>query len=175
MAVERMPITPGVLSWARKRAGYKLEELAAKPNLRKIAEWESGGPGPTYRQLEKIAKTLELPMAVFFFPEPPDLPPIDETFRTLGSAQFAEIPPPVRLLMFKARAFQSGLAELNLGRNPAASQIVREVVSRPERTFGVFGFSYSGRLERVARRAIRMGRRRHCVEGLAQRILSSWA
>ncbi len=128
MTVERMPITPAVLTWARERAGYKLEDLAAKPNLRKIAEWESGGLGPTYRQLEKISKTLELPMAVFFFPEPPDLPPIAETFRTLGSAQFDEIPPQVRLLLYKARAFQNGLVELNQGRNPAEREIVREIV-----------------------------------------------
>ncbi|MCY3832232.1 MAG: ImmA/IrrE family metallo-endopeptidase [Chloroflexi bacterium] len=127
MAVERMPITPEVLTWARERAGYKLEELAAKPRFRKIADWESGGPGPTYLQLEEIAKTLRLPMAVFFFPKPPDLPPIEETFRTIGSEQFDEIPPNVRLLLQKARAFQLGLSELNDGRNPADTLIVRDL------------------------------------------------
>ncbi|MCY3796406.1 MAG: XRE family transcriptional regulator [Chloroflexi bacterium] len=127
MAVERMPITPEVLTWARERAGYKLEELAAKPRFRKIAEWESGGPGPTYLQLEEIAKALRLPMAVFFFPEPPDLPPIEETFRTIGSEQFDEIPPNVRLLLHKARSFQLGLSDLNNGRNPADSLIVRDL------------------------------------------------
>ncbi len=127
MAVERMPITPAVLTWARERAGYKLEELAAKPQFRKIAEWERGGPGPTYLQLEEIAKALRLPMAVFFFPEPPDLPPIEETFRTMGSDQFDEIPPNVRLLLHKARSFQLGLGELNNGRNPANTLIVRDL------------------------------------------------
>ena len=127
MAVERMPITPEVLTWARERAGYKMDELASKPSFRKIAEWESGRLDPTYRQLEDIAKTLKLPMAVFFFPEPPDLPPIDETFRTLGSAQIDEIPPSVRLLLHKARGFQIGLGELNEGRNPAERQIVRDL------------------------------------------------
>ncbi len=127
MAVERMPITPEILTWARERAGYKLEELATKSSFRKIAEWESGGLGPTYRQLEEISKTLQLPMAMFFFPEPPDLPPIQETFRTLGSAQFDEIPPAVRLLLHKARAFQRGLGELNQGGNPAERQIARDL------------------------------------------------
>ena len=132
MANDRMAITPAVLTWARMRAGYKLEELAKKPNLGKIADWESGKLGPTYRQLEKISKTLSLPMAVFFFPEPPEVPTIDETFRTLGSAQFDEIPPQVRLLMYKARAFQKGLAELNLGRNPAERQFVRDFRHKPD-------------------------------------------
>ena len=101
MANERMPITPEVLKWARERAGYSLEDLAAKTKFRKIAEWENGSLEPKYRELENIAKTLQLPMAVFFFPEPPDLPPIEESFRTLGSAHFEEIPPSVRLLMYK--------------------------------------------------------------------------
>ncbi len=127
MAVERMPITPAVLTWARERAGYKLEELAAKPRFRKIAEWESGGPGPTYLQLEEIAKILRLPMAVFFFPDPPDLPPIEETFRTIGSEQFDEIPPNVRFLLHKARSFQLSLSDLNDGRSPADRLIVREL------------------------------------------------
>lgn len=127
MAIERMPITPEVLTWARERAGYELEDLAAKAKFRKIAEWESGELGPTYRQLEGISKMLEIPMAMFFFPKPPDLPPIEETFRTLGSTQFNEIPPSIRLLLYKARGFQTGLSELNQGRNPAERQIVRDI------------------------------------------------
>lgn len=127
MAIERMPITPEVLTWARERAGYKLDDLAEKAKFRKIAEWESGKLGPTYRQLEDISKILEIPMAMFFFPKPPDLPPIEETFRTLGSTQFNEIPPSVRLLLHKARAFQTGLSELNQGRNPAERHIVRDI------------------------------------------------
>ena len=40
MAIERMPITPAVLTWARERAGYKLEALATKRrDFKKIAEW----------------------------------------------------------------------------------------------------------------------------------------
>ena len=127
MAIERMPITPEVLTWARERAGYKLDELAEKAEFRKISEWESGKLGPTYRQLEGISKILEIPMAMFFFPKPPDLPPIEETFRTLGSTQFNEIPPFVRLLLHKARSFQAGLNELNQGRSPTERHIVRDI------------------------------------------------
>ena len=127
MAIERMPITPEVLTWARERLGYTLDALAVKrKDFRKVAEWETGESRPTYRQLEKLANELWLPVAVFFFPEPPETPKIEETFRTLGSAHFAEIPPPIRLLMYKARAFQKGLAELNQGRSPAERQFVRD-------------------------------------------------
>jgi len=128
MAVERMPITPEVVTWARERLGYTLDALAEKrKDFKKVAEWESGESRPTYRQLEKLAKDLWLPVAVFFFPEPPETPKIEETFRTLGSEQFDEIPPSIRKLLYKARAFQVGLSELNDGRNPAHNHIISDL------------------------------------------------
>lgn len=128
MAVERMPITPNVLTWARERLGYSLDTLAAKrKEFKRVAEWESGKSKPTYRQLEMLAKDLWLPVAVFFFPEPPDMPKIEETFRTLGSEQFDEVPPSIRKLLHKARAFQVGLSELSDGRNAARAQIIRDL------------------------------------------------
>ena len=130
MAIERMPITPEVVTWARERAGYKLDELSKKADFKKLAAWESGELGPTYRQLEKLADTFKVPLVAFFLPEPPNVEPIEGTFRTLGSEQFDEIPPPVRLLLHKARGFQIGLAELNGGRNPAERLISRDLQIR---------------------------------------------
>ncbi|MCY4071675.1 MAG: ImmA/IrrE family metallo-endopeptidase [Chloroflexi bacterium] len=128
MAADKMPITPDVVTWARERLGYSLEELAQKrPEFKKIAEWESGDSRPTYRQLESLAKVLTVPVAIFFFPAPPDLPRIEETFRTLSAEQFAEIPPRIRVLLHKARAFQIGLGELNDGRNPAHQIVTRDL------------------------------------------------
>lgn len=128
MAIERMPITPEVITWARERLGYSLDALIAKRNeFKRIAEWESGESRPTYRQLEMLAKELWLPVAVFFFPEPPETPKIEETFRTLGSEQFDEIPPRIRLLLHKARAFQVGLSELSDQRNLAKNHIIRDL------------------------------------------------
>lgn len=124
-AFEALPITPALVTWARERAGYSLEEAQAE--FRKIAEWEGGDLSPTYPQLEKLADKFKVPVAVFFFPEPPDLPPIGESFRTLGSELFQEIPPKIRLLLRKARAYQIGLEELNNGRNPAERLITRDL------------------------------------------------
>lgn len=126
---EAMPITPEVLTWARQRAGYTLE--AATEDFRRIAKWESGEGGPSYPQLEKLAEKFRVPVAVFFFPEPPTLPPIEESFRTLGPAQFALIPPRIRLLLRKARTFQMGLEELNFGRNPTNRLITRDLSFQP--------------------------------------------
>ena len=96
-------------------------------NSKESKSGESGKSRPTYRQLEILAKELWLPVAVFFFPEPPETPKIEESFRTLGSEQLDEIPPRIRILLHKARAFQIGLAELNDGRNPARKIITRDL------------------------------------------------
>lgn len=126
---EEMPITPQVVTWARERAGYSVN--AATADFRKIAAWEAGEEFPSYRQLEKMAEKFKVPVAVFFFPSPPDLPPIEETFRTLGPEQIAVIPPRMRLLLRKARTFQMGLEELHGGRNPAERLITRDLSFQP--------------------------------------------
>jgi Zn-dependent peptidase ImmA (M78 family)/transcriptional regulator with XRE-family HTH domain len=129
MSREQIPVTPGIITWARERAGLTRE--AAAVTFRRIAAWEAGEEFPTYPQLEKLADTFKVPVAVFFFPEPPDLPSIKETFRTLGSEQFDQIPPKIRLLLRKALTFQMSLAELSSGRNPAERLITRDLTFRP--------------------------------------------
>jgi len=123
MAREKMPINPEVLSWARERAGYSVQ-TATKIHP-EVGAWESGDGQPTYPQLEMIANAFRVPVAVFFFPDPPDVPPIEETFRTLGSKQFETIPPRIHLLLRKARALQISLEEL-YERNPSENVITRE-------------------------------------------------
>jgi len=78
-----------------------------------------------------MANAFKLPIAVFFFSAPGPAP-LSERFRTLGSELFNEIPPHVRLLMRKERAFQMGLEELCDGRNPAAGLITRDLQSRSD-------------------------------------------
>lgn len=114
-----------MITWARERAGFSVEE--ATENFRKIAAWEAGDAFPTYPQLERLAETFKLPIAVFFFPEPPDLPSISETFRTLPAEEFAQIPRRVQFLLRKASALQINLSELCQGQNPADRLITRDL------------------------------------------------
>lgn len=124
MAIERLEINPAVLTWARKRAGLSLDEAR---HFGRIDEWESGKSSPTYGQLEALASGLKLPISVFFFPEPPDLPDISKSFRTLPDAELDNIPSRVRLLVSKATAFQLNLVELTSSKNPAERQIINDV------------------------------------------------
>lgn len=126
---DAMPITPAVVTWARERAGFSID--AATADFRKIEAWETGEELPSYPQLERMAEKFKVPVAVFFFPSPPDLPAIEETFRTLGPDQIASIPPRIRFLLRKARTFQMGLEELHGGRNPAERLITRDLAFVP--------------------------------------------
>jgi len=76
--------------------------------------------------LEALATALKVPIAVFFFPEPPKVPDIAQTFRTLPDAEFEHIPGRVKLLLRKAKAFQLNLMELTSGKNPAPRVITND-------------------------------------------------
>ena len=125
MANDPLPITPAVLTWARERAALPLEE--ARTKFPRIAAWEAGEACPTYPQLEHLSKLLRLPTAVFFFPAPPDIPPIRQSFRTLPDAYFEDVPGEIRALLRKAKAFQLDLAELNDGSSGAERLAVHDL------------------------------------------------
>lgn len=125
MPREGIPITARLVTWARERAGLTIEE--ARQKFGQIEAWEAGDLYPTYPQLERLADEFRLPIAVFFFPEPPTLPPIRDSFRTLPDTEFAQIPRRVTFLLRRAKALQLNLTELNEGRNPARRLITRDL------------------------------------------------
>jgi transcriptional regulator with XRE-family HTH domain len=105
-----LPVTPAVVRWARERAGYSIED--ASRVFKKIAAWESGESAPTYAQLEQLADRFKCPVAVFFFPKPPTIPAIEQSFRTLTAEDIAGIPRTVRMFLRRGQAMQINLAEL---------------------------------------------------------------
>lgn len=126
---EGLPITPAVVRWARERAGYSLEDASLV--LKRIAAWESGDALPSYAQVEEMAERFKTPVAVFFFPSPPVLPSIEQSFRTLSAEDFAAIPRTIRLLLRRSQAMQINLAELNDGINPSKRLITRDLKFSP--------------------------------------------
>ncbi len=120
-----LPITPAVVQWARERAGYSMDD--AVRHFKKIAAWEAGEALPTYVQVEQMAERFKIPVAVFFFPKPPAVPPLEQSFRTLTAADFAAIPRTVRLFLRRGQAMQLNLAELNDSKNPAGRVISRDL------------------------------------------------
>lgn len=117
MPREQIRVTPAVLTWARELSGFSINELLSQ--FKNLDQWEAGDSFPTYPQLERLADKFKTPVAVFFFPEPPDLPPIRESFRTFSEEVYEQLPPRILYLLRKAKAMQLNLAELNDGENPA--------------------------------------------------------
>lgn len=128
-AKEGLPITPTVVRWARERSGYSIED--AEHHFKKIAAWEAGEAMPTYIQVEDMAERFKVPVAVFFFPKPPEVPPLENSFRTLTAEDFAAIPRRVRFFLRQGRAMQLNLSELNDGKNPSPRLITRDIQVTP--------------------------------------------
>lgn len=153
MTTEKMPITPAVLAWARARAGYSVSDIELL--FSEYASWEFSDGKPTYSQLEKLADKFKTPIAVFFFPDAPSLPSIEQTFRTVSNTFFSTVPPRIKFLLRKARAFQISLAELNDGKNPARRAIVKELPVNIENGLAETAQSIRGFLEISIERQIK--------------------
>ncbi|MBT1633287.1 ImmA/IrrE family metallo-endopeptidase [Curtobacterium flaccumfaciens] len=80
-----LDIAPGVLSWARERAG--VDPAALEARFPALPEWERGTAAPTFIQLQQFAKATHAPIGYLLLPEPPVEPlPIPDfrTFRDTG-------------------------------------------------------------------------------------------
>ena len=122
-------INPKVLIWAREQAGFSQEEVAAhlKKELRIVQDWEKGFSGPSFPQMEKLAKKYKRPTALFFFSEIPEEKSIKDSFRTLPEKKITFIQPHLRFLIRKAKAMRINLSELNNNRNPAESFLLDDL------------------------------------------------
>lgn len=115
---ERVSVNGAVIEWARRSLNLSREDVARRmkkpPEM--IAQWERGEAMPTYVQLERLAyEVLRRPVAVFFYPEPPDEAPVQAEFRALPETLGEVLSPPVVRMVRRARVHQLALEEL-LGR-----------------------------------------------------------
>ncbi|MCL1982326.1 MAG: ImmA/IrrE family metallo-endopeptidase [Clostridiales bacterium] len=114
------PINIDVLAWARKELNLSIDDVAIKmkkaPNV--IESWEAGFSSPTYAQLEKLAYEIyKIPMAVFFFSEPPESSKVKVSFRTTPDTVYNRIPSSVLKVFREAEIMIDNLYELNEGRD----------------------------------------------------------
>lgn len=125
-------INPDILKWARQRSGYTVEAIATalKKDISIINDWELGERALTYVQLEKLADKYKRPIAIFFFPEPPEEPNIAENL-ALRSSDNEHLEPRIHFLLRQAHARQLSLMELNLGINPSEKKIFRDLHAHP--------------------------------------------
>jgi Zn-dependent peptidase ImmA (M78 family) len=84
-------VKPELLRWAMARSGLSTDELSAK--FPKIDAWKTGERQPTFRELEKFARTTMTPLGALFLDAPPreELPIPD--FRTKDDRRLARFSP----------------------------------------------------------------------------------
>ena len=126
---ESIPVNPDIMRWARETAGYSIEGLVDKIDRKRVTvnvvqDWENGNASPSYSQLEKLAyKIFKRPLALFFFPEPPEEENPRQSFRTLPQQEIDLIEPTMLYLIRKAMVLRENLKELYYNVNPAKHKI----------------------------------------------------
>jgi Zn-dependent peptidase ImmA (M78 family)/transcriptional regulator with XRE-family HTH domain len=121
---------PKILKWAREMSGYSLAQVAdaLKKDPAIIMAWESGKDSPTYVQLEKLAYQLyKRPIALFFFPEPPEENEPSKAFRTLPDFERQALSTDTRYAIRQAKAMQLVLYELIGVKNDSDNIIFKDV------------------------------------------------
>ena len=119
-------INPPILKWARQRKNYELAEVVRKLRIKSeeiLTDWETGEKAPTYPQLEKLADCYEVPIAVFFFPEPPKVEDAAASLRSVPDFDLDSISPYMMNIIHRVQAAQMALKELNDGVNPVSNPL----------------------------------------------------
>lgn len=114
-------VNPAVLQWARERSGLSLDNLALrmKRDPNELRMWESGESSPSYTTLEDLAyRHFKVPLAIFFFPTPPDVKDPVGNFRRLPEYELERFSPDTIQKIHLAQAYQNSLEELFMGETP---------------------------------------------------------
>ncbi len=109
-----IPITPSVLTWAMREAGYTAETLADKLNVSAatVRAWESGDQKPTLTHFRQLATHLKRIPAAFFLPQAPSTPSLPVQFRHPPGATRTELNPVERRYIREAHRIQQTTAWL---------------------------------------------------------------
>jgi len=111
----KVPINPNILKWAMRRNKIGPEALALSLDepIEKINSYINGSEHPPLGMLEKISYSkLKIPLALFFFPEPPSLPDSVAKFRRLPESEQRKISVGILAAIRLAQSFQDSLEAL---------------------------------------------------------------
>ena len=137
MASIKAYVTPKLLAWARKSAGYDLEEAAKKINnisVEQLASWEKGTDHPTVKQLYKIAEVYKRPVGTFFLSELPQDFTIPRDFRRLPGEVAGVYSPALRRQIRLAQERREAALELfeDLGEEPPTFPLAATLDDDPD-------------------------------------------
>ena len=114
MAETLSGVNGNIIRWARENYNMSPDDAASAigVDVSRYINWENGVEYPTYAKLKKISDVFRKPSAVFFFPEPPQLPPIKGDLRTLSDAVINSFSKNIIIQFEKAKVYQISLQEL---------------------------------------------------------------
>jgi transcriptional regulator with XRE-family HTH domain len=103
-----------MIIWARERNRLSVEDLAVlmKKESSEIRKWEAGTEVPSYAHLEALYRHLKVPLALFFFPEPPPIEDPVSKFRRLPDYEFRRMSRDTMQMIRVAQGYQESLVEL---------------------------------------------------------------
>ena len=137
-------VNPKILVWVRERSGLTTAQVAKmmSRSVEEVEAWESDpDAAPTYPQLEDLAyRVYKRPVALFFFPEPPEEKDPHHSFRTLPDFEVDDLSADTRYKIRQAHALQLSLYELNSGKNPVPERIFDDLhLEKPTNAAAVAG------------------------------------
>jgi len=132
-----IPITPAVLTWAMREAGFTAETLAEKlkVSVATVRAWEIGDQKPNLTQFRQLATHLKRIPATFMLPAAPSTPSLQVQFRHPPGSTRTELNPVERRYIREAHRIQQTTAWLvrELG-DPVPSLPHADLNTDPERT-----------------------------------------
>ena len=105
-------LNPAIIQWARERSGLSIDDLARmmRREPEELLKWEKGERAPSYTALEELAyRHFKIPLAVFFFPTPPDVDDPKGNFRRLPEYELERFSPDTIQKIRIAQAYQDSL------------------------------------------------------------------
>ncbi|MDX1919893.1 MAG: XRE family transcriptional regulator [Candidatus Caenarcaniphilales bacterium] len=112
-------IEPAVIKWARLEAGYTVEDIAKKLNLKESSVISIEETGLiSLPQLEKLAHEVYKRPLLFFFMKSPPSSTIKKDFRSVQENEIDSLSPKIRAVIRKVKNFQLSLKELYDNKNP---------------------------------------------------------
>lgn len=114
MAEAMLGVNGEIIRWAREYYNMRPDEAARAigVDLQRYSNWETGQEFPTYAKLKKISEVFRKPSAIFFFPEPPALPPIKGDLRTLPTDVINRFSKNIIVQFERAKVYQMSVKEL---------------------------------------------------------------
>lgn len=79
-------INPSILSWARERAGFGVDEIAEKLKIKpeQWLAWEQGEKNPSFGKAQEFARKTHIPFGYLYLNNPPEKEALLADLRTIG-------------------------------------------------------------------------------------------